>query len=322
MVQPGESDRMVRYILQRFVGMAVVMFLVVTIVFVIVRVTPGDPAAVMLGPDASAQDIADLRARLGLDQSLVIQYFYYIGQLLKGDLGQSIFLNMPVGAALLDRAEPTFFLTVLSLLIACIIALPVGVYAAYRRGSFVDQAATTVAMLAASIPSFWLGLILMQFFAVRLNLFPVSGYGGPGSSFIDRMYHLILPAIALGLVSSALILRFTRASMLDVLGDDYIRTARAKGLIERRVIMKHALKNALIPILTVVGLTAAVLISGAVVTETVFGLPGVGNLVVSAVLRRDYPVIQGALLVIAGLYVLINFIIDMLYLFVDPRVRY
>ncbi|WP_192798239.1 ABC transporter permease [Brucella intermedia] len=313
---------MVRYILQRFVGMAVVMFLVVTIVFVIVRVTPGDPAAVMLGPDASAQDIADLRARLGLDQSLVIQYFYYIGQLLKGDLGQSIFLNMPVGAALLDRAEPTFFLTVLSLLIACIIALPVGVYAAYRRGSFVDQAATTVAMLAASIPSFWLGLILMQFFAVRLNLFPVSGYGGPGSSFMDRMYHLILPAIALGLVSSALILRFTRASMLDVFGDDYIRTARAKGLIERRVIMKHALKNALIPILTVIGLTAAVLISGAVVTETVFGLPGVGNLVVSAVLRRDYPVIQGALLVIAGLYVLINFIIDMLYLFVDPRVRY
>ncbi len=313
---------MVRYILQRFVGMAVVMFLVVTIVFVIVRVTPGDPAAVMLGPDASAQDIADLRARLGLDQSLVIQYFYYIGQLLKGDLGQSIFLNMPVGAALLDRAEPTFFLTILSLLIACIIALPVGIYAAYRRGSFVDQAATTVAMLAASIPSFWLGLILMQFFAVRLNVFPVSGYGGPGSSFVDRMYHLILPAVALGLVSSALILRFTRASMLDVLGDDYIRTARAKGLIERRVVMKHAFKNALIPILTVIGLTAAVLISGAVVTETVFGLPGVGNLVVSAVLRRDYPVIQGALLVIAGLYVLINFIIDMLYLFVDPRVRY
>ncbi|MEJ5022472.1 ABC transporter permease [Ochrobactrum vermis] len=313
---------MVRYILQRFVGMAVVMFLVVTIVFVIVRVTPGDPAAVMLGPDASAQDIADLRSRLGLDQSLVVQYFYYIGQLLKGDLGQSIFLNMPVGAALLDRAEPTFFLTVLSLLIACIIALPVGIYAAYRRGSFVDQAATTVAMLAASIPSFWLGLILMQFFAVRLNLFPVSGYGGPGSSFMDRMYHLILPAFALGLVSSALILRFTRASMLDVLGDDYIRTARAKGLIERRVIMKHALKNALIPILTVIGLTAAVLISGAVVTETVFGVPGIGNLVVSAVLRRDYPIIQGALLVIAGLYVLINFIIDMLYLFVDPRVRY
>lgn len=313
---------MIRYILQRLAGMIVVMFLVVTIVFVIVRVTPGDPAAVMLGPEATAQDIADLRARLGLDEPIGVQYVYYITQLLRGDLGQSIFLNMPVGTALLERAEPTFFLTVFSLAIASAIALPIGIYAAYRRGSFIDQAATAVAMLAASIPSFWLGLILMQFFAVRLSLFPVSGYGGPGATFPERMYHLTLPALALGLVSSALVLRFTRASMLDVLGDDYIRTARAKGLVERRVVMKHALKNALIPILTVIGLTAAVLISGAVVTETVFGLPGVGNLVVSAVLRRDYPVIQGALLVIAGLYVLINFAIDMLYLLVDPRVRY
>jgi peptide/nickel transport system permease protein len=313
---------MVRYILQRLAGMIVVMFLVVTIVFVILRITPGDPAAVMLGPDATSQDIEALRTRLGLDQNLLVQYFFYIGQLLRGDLGQSIFLNMPVTSALLERAEPTFFLTIFSLLIASIIALPIGIYAAYKRGSFVDQAATTIAMLAASIPSFWLGLVLMQFFAVRLNMFPVSGYGGPGSSFAERMYHLTLPAFALGIVSSALILRFTRASMLDVLGDDYIRTARAKGVMERTVVLRHALKNALIPILTVIGLTAAVLISGAVVTETVFGLPGVGNLVVSAVLRRDYPIIQGALLVIAGLYVLINFVIDMLYLLVDPRVRY
>ncbi|GAC1045400.1 ABC transporter permease [Rhizobium sp. No.120] len=313
---------MIRYILQRLAGMIVVMFLVVTIVFVIVRVTPGDPAAVMLGPDATGQDIAELRTRLGLDQSIFVQYLFYVGQLLKGDLGQSIFLNIPVSSALLGRAEPTFFLTLFSLLIAGVIALPIGIYAAYRRGSFVDQASMAIGMVAASIPSFWLGLILMQIFAVRLGLFPVSGYGGPGTSFLDRMYHLTLPAVALGLVSSALILRFTRASMLDVLGDDYIRTARAKGLIERRVVLKHALKNALIPILTVLGLTAAVLISGAVVTETVFGLPGIGSLVVSAVLRRDYPVIQGALLVIAGLYVLINFAIDMLYLLVDPRVRY
>ncbi|MFS8110651.1 ABC transporter permease [Rhizobium jaguaris] len=313
---------MIRYILQRLFGMIVVMFLVVTIVFVIVRVTPGDPAAVMLGPDATAQDIASLRARLGLDQPLALQYLYYFGQLLRGDLGQSIFLNEPVTAALVERAEPTFFLTVFSLIIASIIALPIGIYSAYRRGSLFDQAATALAMLAASIPSFWLGLILIQSFAVRHGIFPVSGYGGPGSSFVDRMYHLALPSIVLGVVSSALILRFTRASMLDVLGDDYIRTARAKGLIERKVILKHALKNALIPILTVIGLTAAVLISGAVVTETIFSLPGIGNLVVSAVLRRDYPVIQGALLVIAGLYVLINFAIDMLYLLVDPRVRY
>jgi peptide/nickel transport system permease protein len=313
---------MLRYIFQRLMGMIVVMAIVVTIVFVIVRVTPGDPAAVMLGPEATQEDISALRTRLGLDQSLGLQYVYYIGQLLQGDLGQSIFLNQPVTSALAERAEPTFFLTLLSIVIACAIALPIGIYAAYRRGSFVDQAATTLAMLAASIPSFWLGLILIQILAVRIGWFPVSGYGGPGSSFAERMYHLTLPAIALGVVSSALILRFTRASMLDVLGDDFIRTARAKGLGERKVVMKHALKNALIPILTIIGLTAAVLISGAVVTETVFGLPGVGNLVVSAVLRRDYPVIQGALLVIAALYVLINFAIDMLYLLVDPRVRY
>lgn len=313
---------MIRYIIQRFIGMIIVMFLVVTIVFVIVRVTPGDPAAVMLGPEATQADIADLRAQLGLDQPLVIQYIYYVGQLMRGDLGQSIFLNQPVLSALSERAEPTFFLTLFSIIIACVIALPIGIYAAYRRGSFIDQAATTLAMFAASIPSFWLGLILMQVFAVRYGLFPVSGYGGPDASFTDRMWHLSLPAFALGLVSSALILRFTRASMLDVLGDDYVRTARAKGLIERKVILKHALKNALIPILTVIGLTVAVLISGAVVTETVFSLPGIGNLVVSAVLRRDYPVIQGALLVIAALYVLINFAIDMLYLLVDPRVRY
>lgn len=313
---------MIRYIIQRFIGMIIVMFLVVTIVFVIVRVTPGDPAAVMLGPEATQADITDLRAQLGLDQPLVMQYIYYVGQLMRGDLGQSIFLNQPVLSALSERAEPTFFLTLFSIIIACVIALPIGIYAAYRRGSFIDQAATTLAMFAASIPSFWLGLILMQVFAVRYGFFPVSGYGGPDASFTDRMWHLSLPAIALGLVSSALILRFTRASMLDVLGDDYVRTARAKGLIERKVILKHALKNALIPILTVIGLTVAVLISGAVVTETVFSLPGIGNLVVSAVLRRDYPVIQGALLVIAALYVLINFAIDMLYLLVDPRVRY
>lgn len=313
---------MTRYVIRRFLGMIAVMFTVVTIVFVIVRVAPGDPAAVMLGPDATAADIAALREKLGLDRPLILQYLYFLGQLLRGDLGQSIFLNMPVLSALADRAEPTFFLTLFSILIASAIALPVGILAAYKRGSLFDQVATTLAMLAASIPSFWLGLILIQVFAVRWSWFPVSGYGGPDASFIVRLSHLVLPATALGIVSSALITRFTRASMLDVLNDDYVRTARSKGMGEFRVVMKHAFKNALIPVLTVIGLTAALLVSGAVVTETVFSLPGVGNLVVSAVLRRDYPVIQGALLVIAALYVLINFVIDMLYLVVDPRVRY
>lgn len=313
---------MARYVLQRFLGMLSVMFVVVTIVFVIVRVAPGDPAAVMLGPDATPADIEALRVRLGIDQPLVMQYLFFLGQLLRGDLGQSIFLDMSVTGALLDRAEPTTFLTLFSILIASAIALPVGILAAYRRGTFFDQAVTTLTMLAASIPSFWLGLILIQAFSVRLGWFPVAGYGGPDASFLTRLHHLVLPAVALGVVSSALITRFTRASMLDVLNDDYVRTARSKGMSEFRVVLKHAFKNALIPVLTVIGLTAALLVSGAVVTETVFSLPGVGNLVVSAVLRRDYPVIQGALLVIAAIYVLINFGIDMLYLLIDPRVRY
>ena len=311
-----------RYILQRLAGMVAVMFTVVTIVFIIVRIAPGDPAAVMLGPDATAQDISQLRARLGIDRPLPIQYALFLGQLIRGDLGDSIFLNRPVLSALADRAEPTFFLTLFAIAIASVIAIPIGILSAYRRGSLFDQATTTVAMLAASIPSFWLGLLLIQYFAVRFGVFPVSGYGGPGASLATRLYHLVLPAFALGIVSSALILRFTRASMLDVLNDDYVRTARSKGMGEFRVVMKHAFKNALIPVLTVIGLTAALLVSGAVVTETVFGLPGIGSLVVSAVLRRDYPVIQGALLIIAALYVLINFVIDMLYLAIDPRVKY
>ena len=313
---------MLRAALNRIAGMIVVMALVVTIAFVVVRLTPGDPAAVMLGPDATAQDIALLRARLGLDASIPEQFATYVVGLAQGDFGQSIFLNQPVLTALAQRAEPTFFLTVFALLIATTIALPVGVLAAYWRGSAFDQVATTLAMFAASVPSFWLGLILMQVFAVELRWFDTSGYGGPGASFLERMNHLVLPAFALGIVSSALITRFTRASMLDVLNDDYVRTARSKGMSERRVVVRHALKNALIPILTVIGLTAALLVSGAIVTETVFGLPGVGSLIVSAVLRRDYPVIQGALIVVAGLYVLVNFAIDMLYLAIDPRVRY
>jgi peptide/nickel transport system permease protein len=313
---------MLRAALNRLFGMLVVMALVVTVVFVIVRVTPGDPAAVMLGPDASAEDIEQLREKLGLNGTIFEQFANYVAGVLRADFGQSIFLGQPVTQALMDRAEPTFFLTIFSLLIATAIALPVGILSAYWRGSFFDQAATALAMFAASVPSFWLGLLFIQFFAVHLGWFATSGYGGPGTTLFERLHYLVLPAFALGLVSSALITRFTRASMLDVLNDDYVRTARSKGMSEWRVVLKHALKNALIPILTVIGLTAALLISGAVVTETVFGLPGVGNLVVSAVLRRDYPVIQGALLVIAGLYVLVNFGIDMLYLLIDPRVRY
>ena len=313
---------MTRYLASRFAGMAVVMLLVATLVFFVTRLAPGDPAAVMLGEQATAADIAQLRASYGLDKPLPVQFAYWLKELARGNLGQSIFLQRPVTQALWERAEPTLFLTLFSIAIATLIGVPCGIVSAVWRGHAIDQVLSGFAMLGASIPSFWFGLVLMQIFAVALGWFPVAGYGDPGVPLGDRLHHLVLPAIVLGVVNSALILRFTRASMLDVLGEDHIRTARAKGASEARVILHHALRNALIPVLTVLGLTFALLIGGAIVTETVFGLPGIGNLVVSAVLRRDYPVIQGALLVIAALYVLINLAIDLLYLVVDPRVTY
>lgn len=310
------------YIAKRLFGVVVVMFIVLTTVFIIVRLAPGDPAALMLGPQATVAAITELRTRMGLDEPIVVQYLSYMGQMLQGNLGESIFFHRPVLGVIASRAEPTTFLTLFSILIGVIIALPVGIFAAYRRGGLFDQGALSTAMLAASVPSFWLGLMFQQYLATRTGWFPVSGYGAPDATFLQRMHCLVLPAIVLGIVNSALILRFSRAAMLDVLGDDYVRTARAKGMSERRVVIRHALKNALIPIITVVGLTFALLVAGAIVTEQVFNLPGVGSLVVGAVLRRDYPVIQGVLVVVAGIYVLINFLTDMLYLAVDPRVKY
>ncbi len=313
---------MLTYLARRIAGMFVVMFLVATVVFVIARVVPGDPAAVMMGAAATADDIAALRARLGLDQPLPLQYVMFLKDVLTGNLGDSIFLNRPVAQALAERAELTFFLTLMSVSIAVAIGVPIGIISAVKRGTATDQGVIGLAMLAASLPSFWVGLTLIQYLAVELRWFPVAGYGPPDATLGERLRHLVLPAIALGLPNSALILRFTRTAMLDVLHEDYVRTARAKGLGQAVVVMKHALRNALIPILTVVGLTAAILIAGAIVTETVFGLPGVGNLIVSAVLRRDYPVIQGALLVVSGIYVLINLAVDLAYAVADPRVRY
>ncbi|WP_116134262.1 ABC transporter permease [Tropicimonas sp. IMCC34043] len=313
---------MARYIFRRLLGMLVVIFLVLTIAFVIVRLAPGDPAALMLGPEATAEDASALRAELGLDRPILVQYLAFIGNAVQGDLGTSIFFKRPVTEVLAGRAEPTIFLSLFSLTIALVIATPIGIYAAYRRGSALDQSAITIAMLAASIPSFWTGLMFQRYLATDLGWFPASGYGGPDADFLERMRHLILPSIVLGIVNSALILRFTRASMLDILGEDYIRTARSKGMGEARVVLRHALKNAAIPIITVIGLTFALLVSGAVVTERVFNIPGMGNLVVSAVLRRDYPIIQGTLIVVATLYVLINLATDLAYLLVDKRVKY
>jgi peptide/nickel transport system permease protein len=282
----------------------------------------GDPIAVLLGDQASLQDIEQARQRYGLDQPLWHQFVLWLGELLKGNLGQSIFLQMPVTQVLLDRAEPTALLALMSVGLAMLIGLPCGIVSAVWRGRWIDQCVSTLAMLGASMPSFWMGLMAIQILAVGVGWFPVSGYGDPQASLASRVHHLMFPALVLGTLNSALIIRFTRASMLDILNEDYIRTARSKGLAESVVVLKHALLNALVPLLTVMGLTLALMIGGAVVTETVFNLPGLGNLVVRAVLRRDYPVIQGALLVIAGVYVIINFLIDVMYVFVDPRVRH
>lgn len=313
---------MTRYLLSRAMGMLVVMALVAVIVFVLTHAAAGDPIAVLLGDQATAQDIARVQKEYGLDRPLPVQFGYWVKELLHGNLGESIFLQRPVTQALWERAEPTTLLTLMSVFIATVIGVPCGIVSAVFRGRFIDQLLTGFAMLGASIPSFWMGLVLMQIFAVSMGWFPVSGYGDPGAALMERIHYLVLPSVVLGVLNSALIIRFTRASMLDVLGEDYVRTARAKGLSENVVVLKHTLRNALVPIITVLGLTVAMMIGGAVVTETVFGLPGVGNLVVSAVLRRDYPVIQGALLVIAMIYVVINFLTDLLYMAVDPRVKY
>jgi peptide/nickel transport system permease protein len=307
--------------LRRLGGMLVVMFFVATIVFAISHVIPGDPAAVMLGPSATAADVAALRTRLGLDAPLLLQYMHFLVDAASLNLGQSLFLNQSVAAALLSRAPVTLQLTALAALFATAIGVPVGVFSAVRRGGALDQAVTGVAMTAASLPSFWIGLTLIEYLSVRLRLFPVAGYGAPGADWVAHLHSLVLPAIAVGLPNMALIMRFTRASMLDVLHEDYVRTARSKGLSPVTVIVKHAFRNARTAVLTIIGLTVASLIGGAIVTETVFGLPGVGNLIVSAVLRRDYPVIEGALLVISGVYVLINLVIDLLYVVLDPRLR-
>jgi len=311
---------MQRFILSKLGGMLAVLAVVAVLVFVLTRAASGDPVAVLLGDQATAADIARVQQQYGLDRPLPVQFGYWLGELLHGNLGDSIFLQQPVTQALAQRAEPTALLTLMAVGLAALIGIPCGIVSAVFRGKVLDQAFTGLAMLGASIPSFWLGIVLIQLFSVKMGWFPVSGYGDPGAPLTERLHALILPATVLGLLNSALITRFTRAAMLDVLSEDYMRTARAKGLSEGIVVFKHALRNAMIPIVTVIGLTTALMIGGAVVTETVFGLPGVGNLVVNAVLRRDYPVIQGALLVIAAIYVFINFAIDMLYAVIDPRV--
>jgi peptide/nickel transport system permease protein len=299
-----------------------VMFVVVTIVFLLIHLIPGDPVSVILGPDASVAQMQATRVELGLDRPLYEQLLAFYGRLLHGDLGRSYFLNRPVTQALWERAEPTTLLTLSALLVAVVIGVPAGLVAGAYPGSALDRVLMIGALLGVCIPGFWLSLNFIYFFAVQLRWLPAGGYA---SVFVDpwaALRFMVLPAISLGFNQSALIARIARSCMLEVLQQDYIRTARAKGLSQRVVIVGHGFRNAMVPVVTVIGITTAILIGGAVVTEIVFNIPGLGRLIISAILRRDYPVVQGVVLVTAAAYVLVNLLVDVLYVFIDPRIRY
>jgi peptide/nickel transport system permease protein len=309
------------YILRRLVMLVPVLIVVGVVVFGLVHLTPGDPAAVILGDRATPEDIARLRTQLGLNDPLPVQFVRWFGNVLRLDFGESIFLGEPVTQALLNRVQPTVLLTLYALSIQVLIGIPAGVFAAVRYNSPLDRALTVMAISGSAIPTFFLGILLILIFAVRLRWLPSGGYVPFGEDPAAHVKGMLLPAFALGFSAAGLLARLVRSSMLDVLREDYVRTAFAKGLPEQLVIVRHALRNALIPALTVIGISLGALLGGAVVTETVFTIPGMGRLVVQSIARRDYPVIQGAIIAIAMTYVLVNLVVDVLYVYVDPRVR-
>jgi len=310
------------YLLRRLAAILPVLAVVVTVVFLLIHLIPGDPVSVMLGPDATPTQIEATRKGLGLDRPVYEQLLGFYARILRGDLGQSYFLDRPVSQALWERAEPTLVLMLSALVVAIAIGVPSGTIAAAHRGSAWDRGLMLVSLLGVCIPGFWLSLNFIYFFAVRLGWLPAAGYVSVFTDPVGALRYMVLPAFSLGFNQSALIARISRSCMLEVLQQDYIRTARAKGLSQRIVVYVHAFRNALVPVVAVIGITMAILIGGAVVTEIVFNIPGLGRLIISAILRRDYPVVQGVVLVTAASYVLINLAVDMVYAFIDPRIRY
>lgn len=312
---------MVSFLFRRLISIIPVMLLVATGVFLLLKLTPGDPVGVILGPDATEERKQALRDDLGLNDPLPEQYLRWLGDAVRGDLGDSLFLDEPVLSALADRAQPTLLLTLLATFVALGVGLPLGIIAAQNRGNWLDVGTMAIAILGISMPTFWLGLNLILIFAVKLRWLPVAGYAPITDGIWESLRYLILPAITLGVAQAALLARMTRSMMLEVLGTEYVRVARAKGLGERRVVYLHALKNATIPLINVAGLIFAALLGGAVVTEQIFNLPGVGRLLIQAVGRRDVPLVQGTVLVIAGLYVIVNLCVDVISAALDPRLR-
>jgi peptide/nickel transport system permease protein len=313
---------MLAFVARRVLATIPVMGVVAVFVFLLLHLSPGDPATVIAGDYASPEDIARIRAQLGLDRPLHIQFATWIGRLLQGDLGVSIFSDLPVARLIGQRLEPTAALALLTLAIAVAVAVPLGVVAAWRAGAWIDRLVMGFAVLGFSVPVFVLGYVLIFVFAIKLDLFPVQGYAPIGEGLGPFLHRLVLPSLTLSVIYIALIARITRASVLEVLAEDYVRTARAKGLPERLVLLRHALKNAAVPIVTVIGIGFSLLIGGVVVTESVYNIPGLGRLTVDAVLRRDYPVIQGIILVFSAAYVVVNLVIDIAYTALDPRIRY
>ena len=313
---------MTAYLVRRVLALVPVLAVVVTVVFLLIHLIPGDPVSVMLGPDATPAQIQATRQALGLDRPLHEQLLKFYARILHADLGQSYFLDRPVTQALLERVEPTLVLTFSALLVAVVIGVPSGIVAAAYPGSLWDRLLMLGALMGVCIPGFWLSLNFIYLFAVRLGWLPAAGYASVFTDPVAALRYMVLPAVSLGFSQSALIARISRSCMLEVLQQDYIRTARAKGLSQRSVTWVHAFRNALVPVVTVIGITTAILIGGAVVTEIVFNIPGLGRLIISAVLRRDYPVVQGVILVTAAAYVLLNLVVDVLYVFIDPRIRY
>jgi peptide/nickel transport system permease protein len=313
---------MFSYILRRILSTLPVMAIVALFVFSLLYIAPGDPAVVIAGDQASPADVEKIRQALGLDRPFLVQFGSWTWRILHGDLGTSIFTNLPVSALIAQRIGPTLSLMAITLMLTIVVAVPLGVVAAWKAGTWIDRAIMGFAVFGFSLPVFVVGYVLAYVFALELEWLPVQGYTPLAQGVWPWLQNLILPAVALGCVYIALIARITRAAMLEVLAQDYVRTARAKGLGQGSVLFVHALKNAAVPIITVIGIGIALLIGGAVVTESVFAIPGLGRLTIDAILRRDYPVIQGIILLFSFIYVLVNLLVDLTYTLVDPRIRY
>lgn len=313
---------MLAFIVRRIITTIPVMAFVALFVFSLLYIAPGDPAAVIAGDQASPADVERIRASLGLDRPYLVRFSEWFFRVLQGDLGTSIFTSLPVTQLIAQRIEPTLSLMVLTLILAVSIAVPLGVIAAWKAGTWVDRAVVGFAVFGFSVPVFVIGYLLAYVFALKLDWVPVQGYTPIAQGIWPWFKNLILPSITLGTVYIALIARITRATMLEVLQQDYVRTAQAKGVSNRDVLFLHSLKNAAVPVVTIIGIGVALLIGGAVVTESVFAIPGLGRLTLDAILRRDYPVIQGVVLIFSFVYVLVNLAVDLIYTLVDPRIRY